>query len=109
MQKHFEVKVFEAKCFLGIEIEVLKDYSIRIHQEAYAKKVLCRFGMEESKVVSTPIDCGQNLGDFVQDEHENKFPYREAIGSLMYLSVGTRPDISFAVGVVSRYMERPSL
>ena len=35
-------------------------------------------------------------------------PYKEAIGSLMYLSTGTRPDITFAVYRASRYMEKPT-
>ena len=34
-------------------------------------------------------------------------PYREAIGSLMYASVGTRPDISFAVSTLSQFIDNP--
>ena len=34
-------------------------------------------------------------------------PYREAVRSLMYLMIGTRPDIAFAVSNVSKYMENP--
>lgn len=108
LQKCFEVKTFEAKCFLGIEIDQADDGSICIHQGAYAKRVLQRFDMMDCKVVSAPMDCNQNLGDFVDDECDGVYPYREAVGSLMYLSVGTRPDISFAVGVVSRYLEKPA-
>ena len=33
-----------------------------------------------------------------------KFPYREIVGSLMYLMVSTRPDIAHAVGILSKYM-----
>lgn len=36
-----------------------------------------------------------------------KISYREAVGSLLYASQGTRPDISFAVNTVSRYMQNP--
>lgn len=38
-----------------------------------------------------------------------KVPYREAIGSLMYLMVSTRPDLAYAVGLVGRYMEHPGI
>jgi len=36
-----------------------------------------------------------------------KVPYREAIGSLMYTSVATRPDISFTVSTLSQFLENP--
>ncbi|XP_037958864.1 secreted RxLR effector protein 161-like [Teleopsis dalmanni] len=64
--------------------------------------------MADSKTVSIPLDCNQNLDDFVSDQHDTTFAYTEAVESRIYLSVGTRPDISYAVGVVSRYLERPS-
>jgi hypothetical protein len=38
----------------------------------------------------------------------DKRKYKELIGSLLYLSVGTRPDIAFAVGALARYTEKPS-
>ena len=37
----------------------------------------------------------------------SKVPYESAVGSLMYAMVCTRPDIAYAVGVVSRYMKNP--
>ena len=36
-----------------------------------------------------------------------KIPYREAIGSLMYAAIATRPDISFAVSTLSQFLENP--
>ena len=36
-----------------------------------------------------------------------RVPYRRAIGSLMYLAVGTRPDITFAVSILSRFLDNP--
>jgi len=37
-----------------------------------------------------------------------KFPYRSAVGGLMYLMTGTRPDIAYAVSIVSGSMENPT-
>lgn len=107
LRREFEIKVFVAKCFLGLEIDHRSDGSIRIHQEAYAKRVLHRFNMADCNAVATPSDCNKNLGEFEAAEETN-FPYREAVGSLMYLAVATRPDISFAVGCASRHLEKPA-
>ena len=38
----------------------------------------------------------------------NKVPYASAVGSLMYAMVGSRPDLAFDVGLVSRFMSKPS-
>jgi hypothetical protein len=43
------------------------------------------------------------------DEYDYSFPYRSALGSLMYAATSTRPDISAAVGIVSRFLEKPKL
>jgi hypothetical protein len=42
-----------------------------------------------------------------EKDYMSRVPYANAVGSLMYVMVCTRPDISHAVGVVSRYMENP--
>lgn len=77
-------------------------------QAAYAEKVLKKFNMIDASPVGTPADTSQGLNQHGENSEPVNFPYREAVGSLMYLSVATRPDISFAVGVVSRYLEKPS-
>jgi len=38
-----------------------------------------------------------------------KIPYIQAVGSLMYLAVATRPDIAYAVGVLARFSANPGL
>lgn len=108
LQNNFDIKVFEASVFLGLNI-VRKEKCIHVHQSLYAKKVLMKFNMLDANPVSTPADaCIQSL----YSEHNfvgeiQKFPFREAVGSLMYLAVATRPDISFAISCVSRHLDNP--
>ena len=79
---------------------------IRLHQTIYANEVLKRFQMHESKPVSTPftkLDSSEEANDEVDKELYMKF-----LGSVMFLSVGTRPDISYAVNVLARAMQQPT-
>jgi hypothetical protein len=59
------------------------------------------------------MQLGEHLTKFMESTEDDALErellfYRSAVGSLLYLAVGTRPDISAAVGVVSRFMENPS-
>lgn len=105
--KHFCMKAFDAKYFLGLEINRLSDGSLFLNQASYTEKILNVFGFADSHPVSTPADYQQIL-EVEGEEAKVNFPYRQAVGSLLYLAIGTRPDISFAVGYVSRFMEHPS-
>ncbi|GJW02682.1 hypothetical protein Tco_1561538 [Tanacetum coccineum] len=71
--------------------------------------------MDNGKSVSVPLgahfkvslkDCPSNDWDV---ERMSKVPYANAVGSLMYLMVCTRPDIAYAVSIVSRYLANPGL
>uniref|UniRef100_A0AAV1U9F8 CCHC-type domain-containing protein n=1 Tax=Peronospora matthiolae TaxID=2874970 RepID=A0AAV1U9F8_9STRA len=78
-----------------------------------AKDILEKFGMENSKPVKTPQDPGLKLTRSMcadgckHAETMANVPYRNAIGCLMYLMVGTRPDIAVAVGVLSQFAAEP--
>ena len=80
-------------------------------QEAYIKTIIARFGLADAKPYSTPMipsasyskdDSPASANDAAQ---MHKVPYREAIGSLMYASVATRPDITFVVSTLSQFLE----
>ena len=61
--------------------------------------------MQDCNPVNTPSGREESVsGELVKD----KVPFRAAVGSLLYLSTATRPDISFAVGKVARVMENPT-
>ena len=98
--------------FLGLQIEFLKDGSFFIYHSSYAKRVLARLNMEKANSVVIPADTNNKVyTEYIQYIIENNVtntPYREAIGSFMYLSTGTRPDITFVVNCPSRYIEKPA-
>ncbi|KAJ7961115.1 Retrovirus-related Pol polyprotein from transposon TNT 1-94 [Quillaja saponaria] len=83
------------------------DGGIFISQEGYAKDVLKKFQMLDSNSVNTPMECGVKLSKHDVGEKVDPTLFRSLVGSLGYLTC-TRPDILYAVGVVSRYMEFPT-
>ncbi len=104
----FDIKdLGEASYFLGLEIERDRgNRRIWVGQTKYCIDKLEEFGMSACKPQSTPCDANAHLSKqskSVADE----VPYMEVIGSLLYLAVNTRPDISYAVGVLSKYMSAP--
>lgn len=108
LNEQFEIKEMDVGCFLGLEIEQFEDKSIFIHQSSYAERVLKRFDMLDCNGVLCPSDHNQVMTTF-DGSDMSTYPYRELIGSLMYLAVGTRPDIAHAVSIASRYLERPTV
>ena len=83
--------------------------SVWIAQPAYTENLLKGFGMQDCKLVSTPVDVSSKLVIATdKDECVDRQQYQSAIGSLMYLSVSTRPDISYAVGNLARFSSKPT-
>jgi hypothetical protein len=88
---------------LGIEFHQRKDGSITMSQAKYTKEILSRFKMENCNAVCTPLD-GNKLAKPTENESSpDNYPYQQLIGSLMYLAVSTRPDIAFAVSMLSQF------
>ena len=57
---------------------------------------------------ATPLLTGSCMGNIKDCEEITDMPYREVIGSLAYLMIRTRPDITFAVSALSRYLVKPT-
>jgi hypothetical protein len=91
--------------YLGIEVKQGTD-GITLCQSSYAAKILDNAGMRNCNKCETPMECRLKLSKLRDGESVNPTEYRSIIGSLRYL-VNTRPDLAYAVGVVSRYMEAP--
>lgn len=91
--------------FLGIQATP-HSKGLFLSQQKYAIDVLCRFGLGNSATVKTPLPSRVHLslteGDLLVDPTE----YRSLVGALQYIII-TRPDICFAVGLVSQFMHAP--
>ncbi|MCO5575171.1 hypothetical protein L7F22_028968 [Adiantum nelumboides] len=129
LSETFDMKdLGDASHILGMRI--IRDRNrglLYLSQQAYVEKVLKRFNMERGKSSSTPLaphlklskaDCPKSdtkkaemakipYASDTKKAEMAKIPHASACGSLMYAMVATRPDIAYAVGVVSRFMSNP--
>jgi hypothetical protein len=101
----------EAEYFLGVKIE-MEHNRPKLSQQSYVHSVLERYGMQDCKPFISPmVQASDLMSKSPRSDSEASrmtgVPYREAIGSLLYLSVRTRPDISVAVSVLSKNVQEP--
>lgn len=96
--------------FLGMT--VVQDEAqgcVWISQPAHTENLLKNFGMQDCKPVDTPADISTKLVKATEQEScIDQHLYQSAVGSLMYLSVSTRPDIAYAVGNLARFSSKPT-
>ncbi|GJX06110.1 ribonuclease H-like domain, reverse transcriptase, RNA-dependent DNA polymerase [Tanacetum coccineum] len=91
--------------YLGIEV-TQSGGDISIKQSAYARKILKEAGMLESNETIITMDPGTKLTKTAEGTMVNSTEYRSLIGCLRYL-LHTRPDLSYSVGLLSRFMQEP--
>ncbi|XP_031357909.1 uncharacterized protein LOC116181661 isoform X3 [Photinus pyralis] len=87
--------------FLGLEIRKIND-SVFISQNELIKKVLQKFKMEDCKPAEIPMQPKLQLKGG-KNECNPKIAYKELIGCLMYIMLGSRPDLSFCVSYFSQF------
>lgn len=99
----------ELKFFLGIEI-IKCDFGLCLCQRKYTLELLHEYGMLSCKPADTPFDLStvvSNVGIDKSDDLISDFTgYPKLIGKLIYLTI-TRPDISFAIQSLSKFMHAP--
>ena len=93
--------------FLGIEFSFTQDCTF-MSQTKYCSKILERFNMSECKPKALPSDTSINSMNVESEELADPRLYRAIIGSLIYIMVGTRPDICFTVTKLSQHMTKPT-
>lgn len=105
LSNKFEVKNLGiVRYCLGMEFEAHRG-RFSIGRQRYVSELLEKFGMSNAKPVSTPLKLGVKLHKCEKNpsEEETRLPFRELVGALNYLAMGTRPDISFAVSYLGQF------
>ncbi|KAI5347639.1 hypothetical protein L3X38_000526 [Prunus dulcis] len=106
MMKYEKIDLGLQHHFLGRGVVQTKS-SIFIHQKKYAGSLLNKFGLNECKIVTTPLVATEKL---VKDDGSgaaSEEQYKSIVGSLMYLTA-TRPDIMYASSLLARFMHCPT-
>ncbi|WJZ81667.1 hypothetical protein VitviT2T_001496 [Vitis vinifera] len=106
LSREFEMKYLgPLKYFLGIEVSRSSE-RIFLSQRKYALDLLQETGMSGCQPVNTPIEKGMKLCVESNQVSTDKGRYQRLVGRLMYLA-HTRPDLAYALSVVSQYMHNP--
>jgi hypothetical protein len=111
LRKSYSMKDLEEGAYI-LGIKIYRDRSKRLiglSQDAYIDKILNRLNMQDSKKGFLPMSHGITLSmkrcptDPDEQERMRVIPYASAIGSIMYAMICTRPDVSYALSVMSMY------
>ena len=110
--KQFLIKRFRmtdlgpVSCFLGIRFTQAEG-KITMDQTDYLKEKLIKFQMDKCKPRTTPCE----LAGYTENDapFDNITLYREMVGSLIYATTCTRPDLSWTVSKLSQHLSNPSL
>jgi hypothetical protein len=87
--------------------------TLSISQETYINSIVRRFNLEDAKPASAPIDSNTRLvktdcPESAEDKQGMKgIPYREVIGALNWVAVGSRPDVAFVVSQLAQFLNNP--
>lgn len=103
LKTEFEMEdLGDLKYFLGISVERNKECgTLKLDQKGYIQKLLTAFSMEDSNDATTPMEVNLRLQK--EGQSSQNIPYRQLVGSLMYLMLATRPDICFPLNYLSQF------
>ena len=109
IKKNLEItELGNVKYLLGVNFEKVNN-EIYLHQHTYINKLLVKFKDLPKSFVNLPFKVGFTLPpkveekEIVENEIMHKYPYRSLIGCLSFLANRSRPDISYAVNIMSQF------
>lgn len=108
IKQYIEKNFGKAKLVLGMQVDQ-EDGKIFVHQKKYIEKLLELYEMEECNSVGSPIDINVKMDKCEESRRIDTQIYQELLGRLMYLSVCTRSDLSFALSCLSQFSSEPRM
>jgi hypothetical protein len=106
MKATFQMSDLGHLSYLGIEVHQA-DSGITLRQTAYAKRIVELAGLTDCNPALTSMEERLKLSHDNTTEEVDTTQYRRLVGSLRYL-VHTRSDLTYSVGYVSRFLQRPT-
>jgi hypothetical protein len=104
LKSKFKLKTADPKQWLGLKITKEQD-KITVTYEQEIRELLREFGMEDCKPATTPVAPGTKLQP-AEDSRSENFPYREAIGALLWIARTARPDILYGVAECGKHCHK---
>ena len=115
LESHFDLKVLgETRKLLGVEFQQVGN-NMYIHQHSYISKIYQTYEKYKPPISSLPIAVGTVLSKSQcpnsqeEDSTMSKLPFRNLLGCLSFLASRTRPDISYAINILSQFQSNPGL
>jgi hypothetical protein len=109
LSERFKMKALgDARFVLGMGVTYARaEGKVRLRQSQFINRMVDRFGQHDAFPVRNPSIVGQDL----RPAKEAKIgtldkPYRQLVGSLLYVSNGSRPDICASVSALSQYLDK---
>jgi hypothetical protein len=107
LQQRFPIKdLGNLKYFLGIQIAIYHK-GLFLNQRRYVLDLLKDATMIDVKPAPTPLDSKLKLKTTSEPLGSVNY-YQHLVGRLIYLTI-TRPDITYAVSLVSQFMHTPTV
>ncbi|CAI7906797.1 unnamed protein product [Closterium sp. NIES-53] len=105
-KRHTCTDLGELRSYLGLQITRDRAWcTITLTQSHMVHQVLQRFGFQFSSPQPTPLSTGHSLSAPPYDESvEPSGPYPELVGCLMYVMTCTRPDLTYPISLLARYV-----
>jgi Reverse transcriptase (RNA-dependent DNA polymerase)/Integrase core domain len=98
----------QATLFLGVEIERMPDGRIKLSQSRYIDRMLERFNMTSCNGIQLPLKDDLHASDQDPLTSEEQKDYQSLVGALNWAAVVTRPDISYTLSRLSKFLSKPA-